>query len=205
MKKYIYLGSLSIAIISITGASSSFASDNTTTSNIHPLPPEFSILSESDITTLESLTGSARNEYLTSRGIISPKNNTGSNNIRNNRNGSGSNNQKNPEGLTLTDTEKTALQNMTAAEREVFFTSKGITRPTESGSGKLNQKKQNNISNTTNTTAVTSNNESRKERIAKQQAKLLEQKKTKIQKKIAANESLNRLEKKFADTNGIEY
>lgn len=67
MKKYIYLGSLSIAIISITGASSSFASDNTTTSNIHPLPPEFSILSESDITTLESLTGSARNEYLTSR------------------------------------------------------------------------------------------------------------------------------------------
>jgi hypothetical protein len=105
----------------------------------------------------------------------------------------------------LTDTERTALQNMTTAERESFFASKWITRPTESGSWKLNQKKQNNISNATNTTAVTSNNESRKERIAKQQAKLLEQKKSKIQKKITANESLNRLEKKFADTNGIEY
>lgn len=67
MKKYIYLGSLSIAIISITGVSSSFASDNTTTNNTHPLPPEFSALSESDITTLESLTGSAKNEYLTNK------------------------------------------------------------------------------------------------------------------------------------------
>lgn len=67
MKK-LYINSLSVAIIGIAGVSSSFASTETNAT----LPPEFATLTTSQISTLEGLTESERDAYLTSLGISLP-------------------------------------------------------------------------------------------------------------------------------------
>ena len=60
------------------------------------------------------------------------------------------------------------------------------------------EKQESTLSNTMTT-------QSRTERIKANTAKVLEQKKVKLQKKITARETLTRLEKKFADSNDIAY
>lgn len=60
------------------------------------------------------------------------------------------------------------------------------------------EKQESTLSNTITT-------QSRTERIKGNAAKVLEQKKVKLQKKITAGEALTRLEKKFADNNDIAY
>lgn len=108
MKKYIYATSLGLVVLATTTAQSTFAASTTSTSR--PLPTEFSILTEAELETLESLTGSAREEYLTSKGITRPTN-------------SGSLDHM-PGGVELTDAERTALESMTETERQAFFASK---------------------------------------------------------------------------------
>lgn len=60
MKKSLYVGGLSIVLISIAGVNSSFASNESTQS----LPPEYSILTSTELATLSSLTGSELDAFL---------------------------------------------------------------------------------------------------------------------------------------------
>lgn len=210
MKKYIYATSLGLVVLAGTAVQSTFAATSATESRT--LPPEFSVLTTTELETLESLTGSARDEYLTSKGITRP---TASGEL-----------QDNPGHIELTEAERTALESMTETERQAFFASKWLTPPTGSGtmtppttgSGKLqnmrNTRIQNRIqsnSGTTITTTTTLDSQkqvtqlARAERIAQNKAKQLEQRKQKIQNRIVAGESLTRLEKKFADANNIDY
>ena len=208
MKKSLYVGSISMILISITSVSSTFAA-KTNVKQVTQNPPEFSVLSESQLTTLKSLTWSAREEYLASLWITKPVHGSGSlewSGGINKRHGPSTLEMREiPELTSLTDAEKAALESMTEDERDAFFASKWITRPTNTGSWE--QTKQISKINTTVTssTRLDSSNINRTERLSKQKAKILELKKARIQKKILANEQLTRLEKKFADENSIEY
>jgi hypothetical protein len=88
----------------------------------------------------------------------------------------------------------------------------------ESGSGKLQNAKNTRLakvaptqSGTTLTTTTTLDSQkkvaelARAERITQNKARQLEQRKQKIHNRVIAGETLTHLEKKFADTNGIEY
>lgn len=208
MKKTFYISGLSLAVIAVTGINSSFASSENT------LPPEFSVLTSTELSTLSTLTGSERDTFLESKGITRPElSDSGSTHPSHIKN------DNTPE-LNLTDAEKTALENMTDIERDAFFASKWLSRPTASGeinwqnsnTGKQSNQKngakknqiQKNTSKWTNE-EISQNNKTRAERIVENKAKALETKKVRIQKKISSNESLTRLEKKFADANSIEY
>lgn len=209
MKKYIYATSLGIVVIAGTVAQSTFASSPAIANN---LPPEFAVLSDAELDVVESLTGSARDEYLTSKGISRL---TASGEL-----------QDNPGHIELTETERTTLESMTETERQAFFASKWLTAPTGTGtitprttsSGQLQNTRTNRLQNKTQsnsgkTLATTTTVDSQKkvtelaraERIAQNKAKQLEQKKQKIQNKVVAGESLTRLERKFADANNIDY
>ena len=199
MKHYIYATSIGLVLIASTTVQSTFASSAATKNNI---PSEFSVLSDAELDIVDSLTWSARDEYLASKGITHQTNSGSLDHI--------------PGGIELTEAEYTALKTMTETERQAFFTSKWLTPPT--GSGKLQNTKNTRLikqnqtqSGTTLTTTTTVDSQkkvaelSRAERIAQNKAKQLEQKKQKLQNKINAGENLTRLEKKFADKNGIEY
>jgi hypothetical protein len=112
MKKTFYISGLSLAVIAVTGINSSFASSENT------LPPEFSVLTSTELSTLSTLTGSERDTFLESRGITHPElsdsGSTRPSHIKND----------NIPELNLTDAEKTALENMTDTERDAFFASK---------------------------------------------------------------------------------
>lgn len=206
MKKRLIIGGL-ILSSGLALASSTYADANTVTTQNRKSPPSFSQLSQMDRTTLESLTGSARDTFLESKGITRPTDGSGWLDHRPERWILGN--------LTLTDAEKTKLESMTESERQAFFESKWLTRPIDTGTGKVEGRKINTLTSrstrladqekqeSTLSNAMTT--QSRTERIKANAAKVLEQKKVKLQKKITAGETLTRLEKKFADNNDIAY
>lgn len=75
MKKRILLSGL---ILSSGLMLTNGAYANTPSNEEERIPPGFSTLSSSDRETLETLTGSARDAFLTSKGIIRPETHSGS-------------------------------------------------------------------------------------------------------------------------------
>lgn len=171
--------------------------------NERTLPPEFSVLSDSDRETLSTLTGTARDTFLESKGITRPE--------------SGSGMEHGLNHIDLTDAEKTALESMTETERQAFFVSKGITPPTNTWSSNplSNQNDRRSLwwrnrwdstqagliqTGTTQTGATIS----RAQRLKNNQAKLTSARIEKIQNKVVSGEKLTRLEKVFARKNNID-
>ena len=114
---------MGILIIASTSVHSTFAATRSTPSR--QLPAEFSVLTEAELETLKTLTGTTRDEYLTSKGITRPTS------------GSGQTDKMMPK-VELTEAEMTAVAAMTEDERKAFFESKGVTLPT--GSDTINPK-----------------------------------------------------------------
>lgn len=110
MKKRLIIGGFLLSS-GLALASSTYADASTTSTQNRKAPSGFSQLSETDSTTLESLTGSARIAFLTSKGITKKADHTGSGGVP-------------PDIFNLSDTEKTSLESMTEGERQAFFESK---------------------------------------------------------------------------------
>lgn len=172
------------------------------TENDSWLPPEFNVLSESDLVTLASLTDSERDNFLESKGIHRPDFASWA--------------LGDMPKIELSESEKAALGSMTDSEREAFFTSKGLMRP-ESGSGtnrnesiRKNKNLRNARNNQTESGAVlsweTSTGKliSRADRLKNNQIKIQNTRIQKIQGKVTNGGKLTRLEKVFARKNNID-